>query len=121
MKPASQASGALAWRQKGCPDPNWAAFGKSVLELVQRGGMYEYDLCRCYRSPSKKSTDLDNARRCENEISGGCLQASFPHHPKRGVSYHPPQSRAFLPRDTSDPSYQWCACAGLKIDACACL
>ena len=46
MKPASQVSGALVWRQKGYPDPNWAAFGKSVLELGQRGGMYEYDLCR---------------------------------------------------------------------------
>ena len=92
-----------------------------VLDLGELGEMYEYDFCRWYGSLSSKSTDSDNARRYDYETSGEYLQASFLHHPKRRVSCPPPQSRAVLLRDTLDPSYRWCVCAGLKIDACACL
>ena len=92
-----------------------------VLELRALRGMYGGDPCRWYGSPSNESIDSDSAQRCENETFCGFPRASYPHHPKRRVFCSPPQSRVVLLRDTVDPSCRWCACVGLKIDACACL
>ena len=76
-----------------------------VLDLGELDEMYETDVCRWYDNPSIESSDSDNARHCENEISDGYLRASFLRHPKRKVSCPPPQSRGFLLHYTSDPSY----------------